>query len=94
MKKNYTVNLTNGLVRKTAEPVNLDTGVTGWFGRASKKGQKGCHTKVHYTRDGKPVCGHKPHKTMQFQFCAHGFQYTWVECKGCRDWLANQRKKE
>ena len=61
---------------------------TGYFGRAGGSDGKAVATKVHYIKpNGKVACGYKPHKTFQFQFCAHGINYPYIECKGCRAWV-------
>ena len=58
---------------------------TGYFGRATENGHRAMATKVHVVDDfGKPICGYKPHKTMQFQWCAMGVRLPYVECPKCK----------
>lgn len=65
----------------------VDTGVaTGWYGRATENGHKACATRhVHMVKDGMPICGYVPHKTMQFQFCSAGFDMGYVSCPKCKE---------
>ena len=58
---------------------------TGWFGRASEQGHSAKSTKVHLLVNGKPVCGYKPHKTMQFQWCASSIMNSYIECSECKE---------
>ena len=58
---------------------------TGWFGRASEDGHNAKNTKVHCLRDGKPLCGYKPHKTMQYQFCSDSIMHSYIECPKCKE---------
>lgn len=58
---------------------------TGYFARATEKGHKAAWTKVHLVRDGKPLCGYKPHKTMQFQWNSNGVHLPYVECDKCKE---------
>ncbi len=67
---------------------------TGWFGRPSPvPGGTGIATNVHYVKpDGKVACGYKPHKTMEFQWCSHGLNFPYLECKGCKKWVDKHMK--
>ena len=58
---------------------------TGYFGRATEDGHKAMVTKhIHFVEDGEqPICGYKPHKTMEFQFCTVGFDNRYVSCPRC-----------
>lgn len=58
---------------------------TGYFARATEKGHKAAYTKIHLTLDGKPMCGYKPHKTMQFVWNAQGAHKPYVECNKCKE---------
>lgn len=40
---------------------------------------------VHLIRDGRPVCGFRPANTSEFQWCAHGIKFTFLECPRCRE---------
>lgn len=58
---------------------------TGFFARASGEGGKALSTNVHVTDDNnKPICGYKPHKTLQFQWCAGRLVKHYVECATCK----------
>lgn len=57
---------------------------TGYFGRATEGGHRAARSGVHFTEDGKPVCGYKPAKAMQFQFCSQGFHWPYIECEKCK----------
>lgn len=58
---------------------------TGYFARATEKGHKAAYTKTHLILDGKPMCGYKPHKTMQFVWNAQGAHKPYVECNKCKE---------
>ena len=59
---------------------------TGYYARASENGHKACATRyVHLVENGKPICGYKPHPTMQFMFCSVGFYMDYVDCPTCRE---------
>ena len=54
---------------------------TGWFGQPEGKS-----TKVHVKKsDGTCLCGYRPHKSFQFQWCAHDIQMDYLECPKCKD---------
>lgn len=71
---------------------------TGWYGRATEHGHSAKSTKVHLLVNGKPVCGYKPHKTMQFQWCSYSTMY--IECDECKkralefEWKGNSWVKK
>jgi len=58
---------------------------TGYFARASEDGHKACSSKVHIVRGKLPLCGYRPHKTMQFMFNAAGIHIPYVECAKCKE---------
>ena len=60
---------------------------TGYFARARSATHDARHTKTHLFDDGKGkcLCGHKPHPTMSFQWCANGVQIEYVECGACKE---------
>jgi hypothetical protein len=42
-------------------------------------------TKVHlFRQDGRAVCGYRPSPTWEFQWCAHGIRYDYLECPRCK----------
>lgn len=57
---------------------------TGYFARASQNGLTAKSTKVHVVENGKPVCGYRPHKTMQFCWTANGIYLRYVDCPKCK----------
>lgn len=57
---------------------------TGYFARAGQNGLSAKSTKVHVIKNGKPVCGYKPHKTMQFCWNANGIYLSYVDCPKCK----------
>lgn len=59
-----------------------DNIATGYFGVPGSS--KGRFT-VHVINNGKPLCGWKPRSDMAFQWCAHGVQWTYIECDRCRE---------
>ena len=65
--------------------------MTGYFGRPSTDKQTGKWTKVHVVKNGKPICYYKPHKTMLFQWNSYGINYSYIECKKCRN-TVNRKK--
>ena len=58
---------------------------TGYFARATENGHKACSTKTHIVRGKLPLCGYRPHKTMQFMFNSAGIYMPFVECKKCKE---------
>jgi hypothetical protein len=38
---------------------------------------------VHVSKDGKPICGYRPAKSMTFQVCSLGVYRPYVTCKKC-----------
>jgi hypothetical protein len=42
-------------------------------------------TQVHLILGGRPVCGYRPAKSQEFQWCAHGIQLYYLECPRCRE---------
>ena len=58
----------------------------GFF--AKERGLVGkSHTQTHALKDGKALCGYKPAKTMQYQWCANFAYIDYVECKNCKEKL-------
>lgn len=56
---------------------------TGYFGVPGSS--RGSFT-VHVVKeDGNPLCGWRPRQEMRFQWCAHGIQYNYLECDGCKE---------
>ena len=56
---------------------------TGFFGvPGSSRGKFTVHV---VTDGGRPLCGWRPRKEMEFQWCANGIQYSCIECDRCRD---------
>lgn len=55
---------------------------TGYFG---VPGTERC-TNVHVYNGvtGRCLCGYLPNDQYQFQWCAHGVQMDYVECKSCK----------
>lgn len=50
----------------------------GYFARSDK------WTKCHVTKNGKCLCGYKPHETMEFQWCAGFIILGFIECPKCK----------
>ncbi len=42
---------------------------------------------VHVAKDGKPICGYKPARSMRFHICAFGVYRPYVKCKRCLEKL-------
>jgi hypothetical protein len=56
---------------------------TGYFGvPGSSRGNFTVHA---ITDGGKPICGWHPRKNMEFQWCAHGIRWPFLECDGCKE---------
>ena len=56
---------------------------TGWFGIPGNKGRGS--TKVHLVAmDGKPVCGAGLSPKQEYQWCADGVRFDFIECKRCK----------
>lgn len=58
-------------------PRDFKTGAFGIPGRSAGK--------THVTRDGKPLCGLKPHPRAVFQFQAAGIFPLYIECRRCME---------
>ena len=54
---------------------------TGFFGVPGSS--KGRHT-VHVVYSGKPICGWRPRKAQEFQFCSTGIAIEMIECTSCK----------
>lgn len=74
---------------------------TGYFGRATEKGHNAMTTQVHVYngKTGRCLCGYKPHKTMQFMWCANDAQVEYIECGNCLEkvaesLIADNKKRE
>lgn len=61
---------------------------TGWFGIPG--GPEHRSTKVHVVRDGTPVCGARVGPEMQFQWCAPGTYWPYVDCTRCGRWIERE----
>lgn len=58
---------------------------TGWYGRANEDKHTAKHTKVHFVKNFKPLCGYRPHKSMSFQWnSTHSYVFDYVECAECK----------
>lgn len=60
----------------------------GWFGRPFNYKHKSLATKTHIVNEEKVLCGYKPHKTMEFQWCKtiEGIdELDYVECNKCKE---------
>jgi hypothetical protein len=62
---------------------------TGYYGIPGKHGGK-----VHLDIEGRPACGSRIHKDSRFQWCAHGIQISYIECKHCLRIAANLLRKQ
>lgn len=56
----------------------MDTYSTGYWGIPGRQGGQ-----VHVLKNGKAMCGYKPHPLAQYQWCAHHIHPEYVECKRC-----------
>lgn len=67
-------------------PISSSTDVyqTGYFARAHENGHSAKSTKVHVVKNGKAVCGYRPHETMQFCWNANGIYLGYVDCPKCK----------
>lgn len=54
--------------------------ITGYFARASDNRS----TLVHVTKDGKSLCGYRPHKSYTFQWCAMSIHFPYISCEVCK----------
>ena len=54
---------------------------TGYYGVPGSS--KGSFT-VHAVMEGKPLCGWRPRKNMEFQWCAGGIRWDYLECERCK----------
>jgi len=55
--------------------------IIGYFARTFNKNHKSLSTKTHIVHDDKILCGYKPHKSMQFQWCASVNSLEYLECE-------------
>ena len=57
--------------------------VIGYF--AKERGSIGKQwTIVYILKNNKPICGYSPNQNMQFQRCANGVEFRYVECEKYR----------
>jgi len=61
---------------------------TGYW--ASENGHR---SGIHVRQGGRPLCGYKPAKRMQFQWCANCVHLFLVTCKKCKR-LAKENHNE
>ena len=40
--------------------------------------------KTHIVKEGKVLCGYRPHKTMEFNWCAGIDRLEYLECDKCK----------
>ena len=69
----------------------------GWYGRCFNKNHKSLSTKTHVVSDvikGKVLCGYKPHKTLEFNWCATNNNMIYLECNKCKTKLKKILEKE
>ncbi len=62
--------------------------IVGWFDRCFNVKHKSLSTKTHIFNGDKVLCGYKPHKTMEFQWCVGigNLDFiTFVECDKCKN---------
>jgi hypothetical protein len=57
--------------------------IVGYFGRPFNKDHKSFTTKTHIVENSKVLCGYKPHKTLEFLWCAYN-NLDYVECDKCK----------
>ena len=68
--------------------------ITGYYAQTPKPGGVGRSTNVHVAKDGKPICGYRPHESYKFQWCAHGIYAPYIECKRCKEISLELEKKD
>lgn len=66
----------------------------GWFGRCFNKDHKSLSTKTHVVIKDKVLCGYKPHKTLEFNWCSTNNSMMYLECNKCKIKLKKMLKKE
>lgn len=54
---------------------------TGYYGVHGSRRER---FTVHVVQDGRPLCGWRPGPKQQFQWCAWGVQWSYLECHSCR----------
>ncbi len=65
----------------------------GWFGRCFNVNHKSLSTKTHIANNGKVLCGYKPHKTLEFNWCSGVDNLEYLECKKCKEKLLKEKIK-
>jgi len=66
----------------------------GYFARAAEDGHNAKTSQVHILKStGLCLCGYRPHKTMQFQWCGTNVHSKYVECKKCIDRYYKRKEK-
>lgn len=67
---------------------------TGYFARAKQNGLKSMYTFVHFVDDKNgPICGYKPHESLQYMKCSSFIHMPYIECKKCKEIEINKRKQ-
>jgi hypothetical protein len=57
---------------------------TAYFARARENGHPQAISNVHLCFERQPLCGYKPHPTMQYLWCANWVKLEYVTCNRCR----------
>jgi hypothetical protein len=61
---------------------------TGFFGSPNRV------TKCHAVKDGKPICGCKIGIDLNFQWCANGVVWKYINCQSCKNKIVKERCDE
>lgn len=64
---------------------------TGYFGVPGTERTTNAHVRKN---DGQCLCGYTPHPSYEYQWCAHGIQEDYVECKKCKDKIISLKEKK
>jgi hypothetical protein len=66
--------------------------ITGYAAKVATVGR--CTSQVHIFKGRRAICGYKPAKEMEIQFCANGIEINYVECKSCVKLYRKQQRKK
>ena len=70
---------------------------TGYFARPPiRRVRRACSSEVHLvdSETGKPICGYKPHSSMEYHFCAADAHLPYIKCKKCLESYPKFLKKK
>jgi hypothetical protein len=66
---------------------------TGWWGIPGRT-PYGRSPVVHAVHESKPICGQKIDHRAEYQWCAYGLQWDYLDCDKCKQILSAEARNE